>query len=51
MGYEKSSVVPDLVRLHELGRDIVHELELWLERGIERDERAVAILPVGVELK
>lgn len=42
---EQSTVVPDLVRLHVVERNLVHDLELCVQRGIDSDERAVAVLP------
>lgn len=43
---EEASVVPDLVGFEVFHSELVHEFELNVERGIDREERFIAILPV-----
>lgn len=46
-GEQQATVVPDLVRLEELDREAVHQLELGLERRVEREQRPVSVLPAS----
>ena len=39
--------MPDLVRLEESRRDLVHELELFVERQLQGHHGLVSVLPDG----
>lgn len=44
---DKPSVVPDLVGFEERHRELVHQLELDIERRFEGEQGFVSVLPVG----